>query len=101
MRTVAYVSNYAFHNCLMGGKLRVGTREDFDEAFKLGIAFSESWISVEDENPDYYTPVIVDAYGGIIAWRAWSETHGDVYTISGTNIVLKETPKRWRPLNMK
>ena len=35
MKTVDYVSNYAFHNCLMGGKLRVGTREDFDEAFKL------------------------------------------------------------------
>ncbi len=69
--------------------------------FEAGVLFAESWIDIEDENPDYYTPVIVDAYGGIIAWRAWSETHGDVYTINGTDIVLKEAPRRWRPLNRK
>ncbi len=68
--------------------------------FDAGIEFAESWINIEDEKPEYYLPVIIYTEDGcVIAWRAWSETHGDVYTINGTDIILKETPKRWRPLN--
>ena len=70
--------------------------------FEAGVLFAESWIDINDEKPEYYLPVIIytmDEF--VIAWRAWSETHGDVYTINGTDIVLKETPKRWRPLNRK
>ena len=71
-------------------------------SFKNGVEFAESWINIEDEKPEYYLPIIIYTEDGcVIAWRAWSETHGDVYTISGTNIVLKEAPKRWRPLNRK
>lgn len=70
--------------------------------FEAGVEFAESWINIEDEKPEYYLPIIIYTEDGcVISWRAWSETHGDVYTISGTDIVLKETPKRWRPLNMK
>lgn len=70
--------------------------------FDAGVEFAESWINIEDEKPEYYLPIIIYTEDGcVISWRAWSETHGDVYTISGTNIVLKEAPRRWRPLNRK
>ena len=66
--------------------------------FEAGIEFAQSWILMKDEKPEYYTPVIVDTKDGeIIAWRAWSETYGDIYTINGTSIVLKEIPTKWRP----
>ena len=68
--------------------------------FDAGVEFAESWINIEDEKPEYYLPIIIYTEDRcVIAWRAWSETHGDVYTINGTDIILKETPKRWRPLN--
>ena len=70
--------------------------------FEAGVEFAETWINIEDEKPEYYFPIIIYTEDGcVIAWRAWSETHGDVYTISGTDVILKETPKRWRPLNRK
>ena len=70
--------------------------------FEAGVEFAESWIDINDEKPEYYLPIIIYTEDGcVISWRAWSETHGDVYTINGTDIVLKETPKRWRPLNRK
>ena len=70
--------------------------------FDAGVEFAESWINIEDEKPEYYLPIIIYTEDGcVIAWRAWSETHGDVYTINGTDIIVKEAPKRWRPLNRK
>ena len=74
----------------------------FKDAFNAGVRLTQSWIDINDEKPEYYLPIIIYTEDGcVIAWGAWSETHGDVYTISGTDIILKETPKRWRPLNRK
>ena len=68
------------------------------DAFKAGYNFARQWQSIEDP-PEYYVPVIVDlGDSGVIAWRAWSETDGDIYTINGTDVVLEEKPKRWRPI---
>ena len=75
-------------------------REDFDIVFRLGVNYSEHWIEFSDEKPEYYTPVVLDtSKGPVIAWRAWSEKFGDIYTINGTDIVLSEKPKRWKPIS--
>ena len=81
-------------------ELHVGNRNDFETAFELGVNYSEHWVEFSDENPEYYTPVILDtSKGPVIAWRAWSEQFGEVYTINGTDIVLSEKPKRWKPIS--
>ena len=73
---------------------------DFEIAFNLGVNYSEHWIEFSDEKPEYYTPVILDtSKWTVIAWRAWSEQFGDIYTINGTDIVLSEKPKRWKPIS--
>ena len=75
-------------------------REDFDIVFRLGVKYSEHWIEFSEEKPEYYTPVILDtSKGPVIAWRAWSEKVGDIYTINGTDIVQSEKPKRWKPIS--
>lgn len=72
---------------------------DFEIAFNLGVEYSKHWIEFSDENPEYYTTVILDtSKGPVIAWRAWSEQFGDIYTINGTDVVLKEKPKKWRSI---
>ena len=71
--------------------------------FEAGIEFAQQFINIEDEEPEYYDPVIIELQnGGVIAWRGWSEIYGDTYTINGTDIYLmaKEV-KRWRPINFK
>lgn len=65
-----------------------------ESAFKAGYSFSKQWIDIKDEKPKYYRPVIVE--GNMVVWRAWSESFDDIYTINGTDVVLKEKPKRWR-----
>ena len=80
-------------------ELHVGNRNDFETAFELGVIYSERWVEFSEENPEYYTPVILDtSKGPVIAWRAWSETAGDIYTINGTDVVLNEKPKKWRSI---
>ena len=77
--------------------------KDLRNDFIAGAEFAQQFINIEDEKPEYYEPVIIELQnGGVIAWRGWSETYGDTYTINGTDIYLmaKEV-KRWRPINFK
>ena len=67
-----------------------------ESAFNAGYSFSKQWIDIKDEKPEYYQPVIVE--GNMVVWRAWSESFGDIYTINGTDVVLSEEPKKWRPI---
>lgn len=66
------------------------------EWFNAGYSFAKQWTDIKYEKPEYYLPVIVE--GNMIVWRAWSESSGDIYTINGTDVVLREEPKRWRPI---
>ena len=69
---------------------------EFIDAFEAGYSFAKQWTDIKDEKPEYYLPVIVE--GNMIVWRAWSESFGDIYTINGTDVVLSEEPKKWRPI---
>lgn len=71
-------------------------------SFKKGVEIAQRWIPIEEELPVYYKPVNVKF--GILettAWRAWSETSGDLYTINGTDVIMENTPTHWRPLELK
>lgn len=35
-------------------------REDYDMVFRIGVSYSEDWSDFSEENPEYYTPVILD-----------------------------------------
>jgi len=68
--------------------------------FKAGVEFAQKWISVKEEKPEYYKPVNVKS--GNLETTAWRANNlRDIYTISGTNIVLKETPTHWKPINLE
>ena len=95
MRTIEEALNTAYDECKSNAY--------FGNGFKKGVEFAQQFISIEDEKPEYYEPVIIELQnGGVIAWRGWSEVYGDTYTINGTDIYLmaKEV-KRWRPINFK
>lgn len=71
--------------------------------FVAGVEFAQQMISFDEEKPEYYTPVIVE-YGKlqVIAWLAWSETGGYIWTINGTDVVLVYKPNvKWRHINVK
>ena len=95
MKTIEEALNIAYDECKSNAY--------FGNGFKKGVEFAQQFINIEDEKPEYYEPVIIELQnGGVIAWRGWSETYGDTYTINGTDIYLmaKEV-KRWRPINFK
>ena len=95
MKTIEEALNIAYDECKSNAY--------FGNGFKKGVEFAQQFINIEDEKPEYYEPVIIELQnGGVIAWRGWSETYGDTYTINGTDIYLmaKEV-KLWRPINFK
>ena len=95
MKTIDEALNIAYDECKSNAY--------FGNGFKKGVEFAQQFINIEDEKPEYYEPVIIELQnGGVIAWRGWSETYGDAYTINGTDIYLmaKEV-KRWRPIKLK
>lgn len=73
------------------------------ESFKAGVEFAQQMTSFDKEKPEYYTPVIVE-YGKlqVIAWLAWSETNGYIWTINGTDVCIRHKPNiKWRHINIK
>ncbi len=75
----------------------------FKDAFKAGAEFVQKMISFDEEKPEYYTPVIIEYESNeYIAWLAWSETGGYIWTINGTDVVLVYKPNvKWRHINIK
>ena len=74
-----------------------------ESAFKAGAEFAQKMISFDEEKPEYYTPVIIEYESNeYIAWLAWSETGGYIWTINGTDLVLMYKPNvKWRHINIK
>ena len=72
-------------------------------AFKAGAEFAQQMTSFDEEKPEYYTPVIIEYESNeYIAWLAWSETNGYIWTINGTDVVLIHKPNiKWRYINIK
>lgn len=82
------------------------SKYDITDAFKDGVEFAQNFTSLEEEKPEYYKSVlgifIIDGIEWPISvWRAWSEELGDIYTISGTDIITDNDPIKWRPINIK
>ena len=73
-----------------------------EAAFKAGAEFAQKMISFDEEKPEYYEPVIVEYNDShVIAWLAWSETGGYIWTINGTDVVLVYKPNvKWRHINI-
>ena len=73
------------------------------DAFKAGAQFAQQMTSFEKEKPPYYEPVIIE-YNElhIIAWLAWSEEWGYVWTVNGTDVWLEHKPNiKWRTILVK
>ena len=71
--------------------------------YKFGIDFSQQMAPFEEEKPPYYEPVIIE-YNElhIIAWLAWSEERGYVWTVNGTDVWLEHRDDiKWRYINIK
>ena len=80
-----------------------GLIDKSEEDFKAGAEFAQQMISFDEEKPEYYTPVIIEYESNeYIAWLAWSETGGYIWTINGTDLVLMYKPNvKWRHINIK
>ena len=80
-----------------------GSNAYFGNGFKAGAEFAQQMISFDEEKPEYYTPVIIEYESNeYIAWLAWSETIGYIWTINGTDVVLIHKPNiKWRHINIK
>ena len=80
-----------------------GSNAYFGNGFRAGAQFAQQMISFDEEKPEYYEPVIIE-YNElhIIAWLAWSETNGYIWTVSGTVVWFKHKPSiKWRHINIK
>lgn len=64
----------------------------------LSSSSNDGWISTEDQEPEYYSPVWAQFENGNVAavWRA-STVDEIIYTIVGTDIICPK-PVRWTPL---
>ena len=80
-----------------------GSNAYFGNGFKAGAEFAQQMTSFDEEKPPYYTPVIIEYKSNeYIAWLAWSETGGYIWTINGTDVVLVYKPNvKWRHINIK
>ncbi len=80
-----------------------GLIDKSEEDFKAGVDFAQQMTSFDEEKPPYYTPVIIEYKSNeYIAWLAWSETGGYIWTINGTDVVLVYKPNvKWRHINIK
>ena len=74
-----------------------------EAAFRAGAEFAQKMTSFDKEKPPYYEPVIIE-YNElhIIAWLAWSEEWGYVWTVNGTDVWLEHKPNiKWRTILVK
>ena len=95
MKTIEQALDEAYNNA--------GSNAYFGNGFRAGIEFAQQMTSFDKEKPEYYTPVIVE-YGKlqVIAWLAWSETNGYIWTINGTDVCIRHKPNiKWRHINIK
>ena len=95
MKTIKEALDEAYKNA--------GSNAYFGNGFKAGVEFAQQMTSFDKEKPEYYTPVIVE-YGKlqVIAWLAWSETNGYIWTINGTDVCIRHKPNiKWRHINIK
>ena len=95
MKTIEQALDEAYKNA--------GSNAYFGNGFKAGAEFAQQMISFDEEKPEYYTPVIIEYESNeYIAWLAWSETNGYIWTINGTDVVLIHKPSiKWRHINIK
>ena len=80
-----------------------GSNAYFGNGFRAGIEFAQQMTSFEYEKPPYYEPVIIE-YNElhIIAWLAWSEEWGYVWTVNGTDVWLEHKANiKWRTIFVK
>ena len=71
--------------------------------FKAGVEFAQQMQSFEEEKPEYYTPVIVEYNdSNVIAWLAWSDEWGYVWTVNGADVWFEHKQDiKWRHINIK
>ena len=95
MKTIEEALDEAYKNA--------GSNAYFGNGFKAGAQFAQQMTSFDEEKPEYYTPVIVDYNDShVIAWLAWSEVLGYIWTVSGTAVWFKHEPNiKWRHINIK
>ena len=81
--------------------------EQFDDvwtakaSFYEGVKFAQKWISIEDELPQYYQPILADNGEYITVITRVSDGDEDFYPICGTNIIMNPDPIKWRPIELK
>ena len=71
------------------------------KAFKAGINFAQRWISIEDELPKYYQPILADNGEYITVIARVSDGDEDFYPICGTHVYMNPDPIKWRPIELK
>ena len=75
--------------------------EAVKKAFKAGAEFTQRWISVDDELPNYYQIVLADngKYMAVVA--RVSDGDEDFYPICGTNVYMSPDPIKWWSIELK
>ena len=71
------------------------------KAFIAGIEFAQKWISIEDELPQYYQPILADNGEYIAVVARVSDGDEDSYIICGTNVYMDPDPIKWRFIELK
>lgn len=74
--------------------------EAVKKAFKAGVEFTQKWIYIEEELPNYYQIVLADngKYMAVVA--RVSDGDEDFYPICGTNVYMSPDPIKWWPIKL-
>lgn len=73
----------------------------FEYKLENGVKFTQSWVDINKESPQYYQIVLADngEYMAVVA--KVSDGDEEYYPICGTDIIMSPNPIKWRPIDEK
>lgn len=66
-----------------------------------GVEFTQKWIDINKESPQYYQTVLADNGKYIAVVARVSDGDEEYYPICGTNVIMSPNPIKWRPIELK
>lgn len=71
------------------------------DAFKADAEFTQDWLDIDKEIPEYYQPILADNGEYITVITRVSDGDEDFYPICGTHVCMYPDPIKWRPIELK
>lgn len=75
--------------------------EAVKKAFKAGVEFTQKWVDINKESPQYYQTILADNGKYIAVVARVSDGDEDFYPICGTNVYMYPDPIKWKFVTLK